>query len=310
MNGLVTTATVRMPRSFASDATTGAAPVPVPPPSPAVMKTMSAPSSSRVIVSGSSSAAPLPTSGLEPAPSPWVSLAPSWIFTGAGEARSACRSVLATMKSTPVNSAAIMRLTALPPPPPRPITLIFAAGGTSSSSKSGRRVRSFSIESSPDGTAVRRRPARVRFPSPAAPAENSGACRSPAGGRPPLEDFTEPSGQAPSQPREDGAVVGVDGRRTARLAARAVEGQSDPGAVDGGAHDVGQATDLGRNPPAHGLVEDCLGQLGHAFHDRAAARHHHPGGGRALEAGLGQVARDQREDLLHARLDDLRQHLP
>ena len=43
-NGLVTTATVRMPISLASCATTGAAPVPVPPPMPAVMNTMSAPS--------------------------------------------------------------------------------------------------------------------------------------------------------------------------------------------------------------------------------------------------------------------------
>jgi len=49
VKGLVTTATVRIPRSFASDATTGAAPVPVPPPSPAVMKTMSAPLKRRVI---------------------------------------------------------------------------------------------------------------------------------------------------------------------------------------------------------------------------------------------------------------------
>ena len=43
-NGRVTTATVRMPSSLASCATTGAAPVPVPPPMPAVMNSMSAPS--------------------------------------------------------------------------------------------------------------------------------------------------------------------------------------------------------------------------------------------------------------------------
>ena len=42
-NGLVTTATVRMSCSRAVRAITGAAPVPVPPPSPAVMNTMSAP---------------------------------------------------------------------------------------------------------------------------------------------------------------------------------------------------------------------------------------------------------------------------
>ena len=43
VNGLVTTPIVRAPRLFAISATTGAAPVPVPPPLPAVMKTMSAP---------------------------------------------------------------------------------------------------------------------------------------------------------------------------------------------------------------------------------------------------------------------------
>ena len=41
--GLVTTATVSASSSLASDAITGAAPVPVPPPRPAVTNTMSAP---------------------------------------------------------------------------------------------------------------------------------------------------------------------------------------------------------------------------------------------------------------------------
>ncbi len=45
VKGLVTTATVSAPISRATSATIGAAPVPVPPPIPAVMKTMSAPSS-------------------------------------------------------------------------------------------------------------------------------------------------------------------------------------------------------------------------------------------------------------------------
>ena len=42
-NGFVTMPTVSAPSSRATRATTGAAPVPVPPPSPAVMKTMSEP---------------------------------------------------------------------------------------------------------------------------------------------------------------------------------------------------------------------------------------------------------------------------
>jgi len=43
VKGLVTTPTVRMPSERATSAITGAAPVPVPPPMPAVMNTMCAP---------------------------------------------------------------------------------------------------------------------------------------------------------------------------------------------------------------------------------------------------------------------------
>ena len=110
----------------------GAAPVPVPPPSPVVTKTMSAPSRASMILSASSRAALRPTSGLAPAPSPLVSLTPSWILTGARESLSACRSVLATTNSMPSRWDSIMRLTALPPPPPTPMTLILALFSTSS----------------------------------------------------------------------------------------------------------------------------------------------------------------------------------
>ena len=72
LNGLVTTATVRIPNSFATLATIGAAPVPVPPPIPAAIKTMSAPSSILRISSWSSSAALRPTFGFAPAPRPFV----------------------------------------------------------------------------------------------------------------------------------------------------------------------------------------------------------------------------------------------
>ena len=72
----MTTATVSAPSSLASDATTGAAPVPVPPPRPAVTNTMSAPSSRSMIFSVSSSAACRPTAGSEPAPSPLVIFEP------------------------------------------------------------------------------------------------------------------------------------------------------------------------------------------------------------------------------------------
>ena len=76
-NGRVTTATVRMPFCFAMSAITGAAPVPVPPPMPAVMKSMSAPSIRSAMRSRSSIAASRPISGRAPAPSPRVSVVPS-----------------------------------------------------------------------------------------------------------------------------------------------------------------------------------------------------------------------------------------
>ena len=63
VNGRVTTPTVNAPNSFATAATIGAAPVPVPPPIPAVMKTISAPSSASRMNCSLSSAAFSPTSG-------------------------------------------------------------------------------------------------------------------------------------------------------------------------------------------------------------------------------------------------------
>ena len=120
-NGLVTTPTVRMPISLATRAITGAAPVPVPPPMPAVMNSMCAPSIAWRMRSTASSAAALPASGFAPAPSPVV---PSWIRWCAAERLSACASVFAQTKSTPCTPCSIMCSTALPPPPPTPITLI------------------------------------------------------------------------------------------------------------------------------------------------------------------------------------------
>ena len=135
--GRVTTATVRTlpaspPSWLAMEATTGAAPVPVPPPRPVVMNTMSEPSRASQIFSVSSTAAWRPTSGFAPAPRPLVSLWPIWILIGARLARRAWRSVLIAMNSTPWRPAAIMRETALPPPPPTPTTLIRAPWVSSS----------------------------------------------------------------------------------------------------------------------------------------------------------------------------------
>ena len=124
--GLVTTATVSAPISLLIFATTGAPPVPVPPPRPAVIKTISAPLSTPRISSRLSRAASLPRSGSAPAPSPLVMPGPSCRQTSALEFSRACMSVLAAMNSIPRSLLSTMVLTAFPPPPPIPITLILA----------------------------------------------------------------------------------------------------------------------------------------------------------------------------------------
>ena len=120
--GMVTMPTVRMPLSLAILATTGAAPVPVPPPIPAVTKSIlvfssiSASSSSRLI-----SAASRPMLGSLPAPKsrlPRCTVVLTLLFS------KAWWSVLHKTKSTPWMPSSIMWLTALPPPPPTPTTLI------------------------------------------------------------------------------------------------------------------------------------------------------------------------------------------
>jgi hypothetical protein len=66
----VTTPMVRALRLLATSAMTGAPPVPVPPPLPAVMNTMSAPLMTSSISSRCDSAAARPISGSDPRPAP------------------------------------------------------------------------------------------------------------------------------------------------------------------------------------------------------------------------------------------------
>ncbi len=122
----MTTATVRAPASLAAWEMTGAAPVPVPPPMPAVMNTMSVFCTSSRTWSMLSRAALRPTSGFAPAPRPLVSLPPSWMVWSARDFSISWASVLAAMKLTPDRRDWIMLLMALPPPPPQPMTLFFA----------------------------------------------------------------------------------------------------------------------------------------------------------------------------------------
>ena len=126
LNGLVTTATVKAPSSLLSLATMGAAPVPVPPPRPAVTKTISVPFRIFFNSSTDSRAAWAPISGSAPAPRPFVIPGPSCRQISAFDCSRACLSVFATINSTPRSPLATMVLIALPPPPPIPMTLTFA----------------------------------------------------------------------------------------------------------------------------------------------------------------------------------------
>ena len=113
---------VSIPIFLATLATTGADPVPVPPPMLAVMNTIFVPSLSRRSMSSMFfSASERPISGLPPAPSP----SPNSIFVGTGEGASDLLSVLQTASVTPEISSSYIFLTALQPPPPTPITLMM-----------------------------------------------------------------------------------------------------------------------------------------------------------------------------------------
>ena len=125
-NGRVTTAMVRAPCSRAILATTGAPPLPVPPPSPAAMKTRSLPRSARRIWSSLSRNAASPRAASPPVPRPRVSSIPTGMRTSASEASRAWRSVLTATNSTPRMPASTMRLTALHPAPPTPTTRMTA----------------------------------------------------------------------------------------------------------------------------------------------------------------------------------------
>ena len=123
---MVTIPTVRISISFAMRAMTGAAPVPVPPPIPAVMNTILVPSFNCSLISSIlSSAASRARSGRLPAPSPCVMLRPSCSFTGTGDSANAWLSVLQRTNVTSCMPSRYMWFTALPPPPPTPITLMI-----------------------------------------------------------------------------------------------------------------------------------------------------------------------------------------
>ena len=94
LKGIVTTPIVRCPFSFAVFAITGAAPVPVPPPIPAMTNTM-LPSPNRDEISSMlSSAAAFPFFELAPQPLPLHKFSPSVILQGTSERFRSWKSVL------------------------------------------------------------------------------------------------------------------------------------------------------------------------------------------------------------------------
>ena len=120
----------------------GAAPVPVPPPMPAVIKTIWAPYSASAICARASSAAAAPTSGLAPAPKP---VSPNCKFSLAFERCNAPASVFMQMNSTPFTFLRIICWTALPPAPPTPITLMTVLPASTCSNNSNSIIPSLKI---------------------------------------------------------------------------------------------------------------------------------------------------------------------
>jgi hypothetical protein len=88
-----------------------------------------------------------------------------------------------------------------------------------------------------------------------------------------------------------------------------VQRQADRGRIHRTLDHVGEPADAERRAPAHGLIEHGLRELRHALEDRGAARDDDTRRRRVLDAGAPQLAGDEGEDLLDARLDDLREHL-
>ena len=124
-NGFVTIPTVKIPIDFAISHTTGAAPVPVPPPIPHVTNTMSVFANAFFIFSSSSLAAISPKTGLAPAPKPFVVPFPMCITVVALFCAKACSSVFIAINCTLRIPSSIILFTALFPAPPTPITLIL-----------------------------------------------------------------------------------------------------------------------------------------------------------------------------------------
>src|SRR5947207_1927564 len=280
LNGRVTTATERIPLSLATWATTGAAPVPVPPPMPAVMNSMSAPSIVSAMRSRSSIAASRPISGRAPAPRPRVSVAPNCSCVRAVERFKACASVLAQMKSTPVNPLSIMCSTALPPQPPTPMTLMTAPSSIAWSMISNmmapvsclKLLQNETCALSPVSLKIRLKPLLHSF------GDAADACHLCAR------------------------------RQRAQILFAPFEQESDGGGIARAFHDVGEAAHVDGNADAYRQMENFFAELGHALQHRRATGQHDSRRQQFLEAAAPQLGEHERVELLDPRLDDFREH--
>jgi hypothetical protein len=122
--GFVTTPTVRTPSSRAACAMIGAAPVPVPPPMPAVMKAHVRAGEVIDDLLDRFLGGAAPTAGRAPCAEPLGHARTHLDAAMRLGLRSACASVFATTNSQPSRLWEIMLLTALPPAPPTPNTVM------------------------------------------------------------------------------------------------------------------------------------------------------------------------------------------
>src|SRR5256885_2419091 len=172
--GNVTTAIVRAPISFARRATYPQLPVPVPPPSPQVTKTISAPWTMARNSSSASRAASSPICGKAPAPRPFVMRRPRSTFLGDVMWSKCCASVLHANSSAPTIPSPYTRAIVLHPPPPRPMILMFvrillsissSSASTRLSSNAGAFPSRASTSSSIEFIAPPAEPARSSHPA-------------------------------------------------------------------------------------------------------------------------------------------------
>src|SRR6185503_19641459 len=219
-----------------------------------------------------------------------------WIRVGAALVASACKSVLATMNSTPSRPVRTMRLTALPPPPPTPMTLMRAPSRRASSSFS--RIGSMRAPASLSWWSV-------RVSSNIDPLRSLLSCRCrPLRERLPQE-VVEHAPQADEGAREGAARSAAGLLRVVPVRVHhEAHGRRALGRVDV----IHQAAGAGRRAAPDREIEDLLGDLGHPLEVGAAAGEHEAGVERAIAAGVADLVPEEMEDLLGARLQDLGEH--